>query len=83
MIATGNIEGAAKYVGGRLDGSGMRWSKERSEHVLALRCVVASGEWDQFAEAAASVHEQCDDWHIERITPNRTMTPHKALRKAA
>jgi len=83
VIGTGNIEGAAKYIGGRLDGSGMRWSKERSEHVLALRCVMASDEWNGFAAAVMTSHEARDDWPIERITPDRPMTPHKSARKAA
>ena len=83
VIASGNIEGAAKYIGARLDGSGMRWSKERSEHVLALRCVLASDEWKGFAEAVAATHEQRDDWVVERVTPATCMTPHKAARKAA
>jgi|APSaa5957512622_1039677.scaffolds.fasta_scaffold33853_1 hypothetical protein len=83
VIGTGNIEGAAKHIGARLDGSGMRWSSERSEHVLALRCVLASDEWDGFAEAVARAHEQREDWTVERVTPNRPMTPHKAARKAA
>jgi hypothetical protein len=83
VIATGNIEGAAKYIGARLDGCAMRWSTERSEHVLALRCVLASDEWDGFAEAAAAIHEQRDDWVVERVTPDKVMTPHKAARKAA
>jgi hypothetical protein len=83
VIASGNIEGAAKYIGARLDGSGMRWSKERSEHVLALRCVLASDEWKGFAEAVVAIHEQRDDWVVDRVTPATVMTPHKAARKAA
>ena len=83
IIGTGNIEGVAKFVGSRLDGSGMRWSKERAEHVLALRCVLASNEWSGFEEAAARDHESLQDWHIERVTPARAMTPHSAIRKAA
>jgi hypothetical protein len=83
VIGTGSIEGVAKYVGARLDGSGMRWSKERSEHVLALRCVMASQEWVGFAEAAAQAHEQRADWLVERVTPDKVQTPHKAAKKAA
>jgi len=83
VIGTGNIEGAAKHIGGRLDGSGMRWSKERSEHVLALRCVLASHEWAGFARHVERTHEQREEWFIERITPAKPMTPHKAARKAA
>lgn len=83
VIGTGNIEGAAKHIGGRLDGSGMRWSKERSEHILSLRCIIASGEWNAFAQAATKTHDKRDTWHVERVTPDRAMSPHNAVRKAA
>ncbi len=83
VIGTGNIEGAAKYIGRRLDGPGMRWSTERSEHVLALVCVTASDQWEGFAASVTATHERLDSWRIERITPNRPMTPHKARKKAA
>ena len=38
---TGGVEGTHKLIATRLDGCGMRWSKERAEHMLALRCVLA------------------------------------------
>ncbi|MCP5070593.1 MAG: hypothetical protein GY946_28855, partial [bacterium] len=57
VIGTGNIEGAAKYIGRRIDGPGMRWSTERSEHVLALVCVTASKEWKGFAASVMATHE--------------------------
>lgn len=48
-IATGIVEGAARYVvGERLDCSGMRWIPERAEALLQLRCIELNGEWDQF-----------------------------------
>jgi hypothetical protein len=83
VTGTGNIEGAAKSIGRRLDGSGMRWSKERAEHVLALRCVDVSDEWSGFAAAATRAHEARKDWTVQRVTPDRVMAPHKAARKAA
>jgi hypothetical protein len=44
LIATGVVEGAARYVvGERLDNSGMRWIEERAEAVLLLRCIEVSG----------------------------------------
>jgi hypothetical protein len=47
VIATGVIEGAARYViGERMDCSGMRWIAERAE--MRLRCIELNGEWDQF-----------------------------------
>ncbi|HMB03371.1 MAG TPA: hypothetical protein VKP69_06475, partial [Isosphaeraceae bacterium] len=49
VIATGVVEGAARYVvGERLDNSGMRWSEERAEAVLLLRCIEVNGDWEEF-----------------------------------
>lgn len=85
VMGTGNIEGAVRSIGARLDGPGMRWSTERSEHVLALVCVLVSHEWEGFAEAVMVNHESqtINDWRIERVTPTKPMTPHKARKKAA
>jgi hypothetical protein len=50
-IATGVVEGAARYVvGDRMDCSGMRWIPGRAEALLHLRCIELNGEWDQFYE---------------------------------
>jgi hypothetical protein len=49
VIATGVVEGAARYVAGeRLDNSGMRWIEERAEAVLLLRCIEVNGDWEEF-----------------------------------
>jgi hypothetical protein len=49
VIATGGVEGAARYVvGERLDNSGMRWIEERAEAVLLLRCIEVNGDWEAF-----------------------------------
>jgi hypothetical protein len=49
VIATGVVEGAARYVvGERLDNSGMRWIEERAEAVLLLRCIEVNGDWGDF-----------------------------------
>ena len=46
VIATGVVEGAARYVvGERLDNSGMRWIEARAELVLLLRCIEVNGDW--------------------------------------
>ena len=48
-IASGVVEGAARYViGERMDCSGMRWIPERAEALLHLRCIELNGEWDRF-----------------------------------
>jgi hypothetical protein len=49
VIATGVVEGAARYVvGERLDNSGMRWIEGRAEAVLLLRCIEVNGDWEDF-----------------------------------
>jgi hypothetical protein len=49
VIASGVVEGAARYVvGERLDNSGMRWVEARAEAVLLLRCIEVNGDWDDF-----------------------------------
>ena len=49
VIASGAVEGAARYVvGERLDNSGMRWIEERAEAVLLLRCIEVNGDWEAF-----------------------------------
>ena len=49
VIATGVVEGAARYVvGERLDNSGMRWIEKRAEAVLLLRCIEVNGDWQTF-----------------------------------
>ncbi len=48
-IASGIVEGAARYVvGERMDCSGMRWIAERGEALLRLRCIELHGDWDHF-----------------------------------
>jgi hypothetical protein len=49
VIASGIVEGAARYVvGERLDNGGMRWIEERAEAVLLLRCIEVNGDWQDF-----------------------------------
>ena len=50
-ISSGAVEGAVNYViAKRFDSSGMRWIKERAEHLLQLRCIEVNGDWDAFIE---------------------------------
>jgi len=48
-IGSGAVEGAVRnLVAMRLDGPGMRWSRQRSERVLHLRCILLNGQWQEF-----------------------------------
>lgn len=50
-IGSGAVEGAVRnLVGMRLDGPGMRWSRQRSEMVLHLRCILLNGQWQEFVD---------------------------------
>ncbi len=49
VIASGIVEGAARYVvGERMDCGGMRWIPERAEALLHLRCIELNGHWDDY-----------------------------------
>jgi hypothetical protein len=53
-IATGVIEGAIRnLVRVRLDGPGMRWSRDRAEYVLHLRCILLNHQWEDFSRFIA------------------------------
>jgi len=55
VIGTGVVEGAVRnLVGMRLDGPGMRWSRDRAEMVLHLRCIHLNGQWGAFHDYLAS-----------------------------
>lgn len=50
-ISSGAVEGAVNYViARRFDCGGMRWIKERAEHLLQLRCIEVNDDWDAFVE---------------------------------
>jgi hypothetical protein len=50
-ISSGAVEGAVNYViARRFDCGGMRWIKERAEHLLQLRCIEVNDDWDVFIE---------------------------------
>jgi hypothetical protein len=54
-IGSGIIEGAVRHlVGVRLDGPGMRWSRDRMEAVLLLRCILIDGQWEDFTRFLAA-----------------------------
>ena len=50
-IATGVIEGACRHiVKDRMERSGMKWTLEGAQSLLNLRCLRASGMWNQFQQ---------------------------------
>ena len=74
VIASGVVEGAARYVvGERLDNSGMRWIEERAEAVLLLRCIEVNGDWEAFMRWSQEQRSQ----ELERgqIVQIRSKTP--------
>ncbi len=49
VIATGQVEGAVRYlVGERFDCAGMRWTRTKAEALLHLRCIELNGDWQKF-----------------------------------
>ena len=74
VIATGVVEGAARYVvGERLDNSGMRWIEGRAEAVLLLRCIEVNGDWEAFTRWGQEQRNQ----ELERgqVVQIRSKTP--------
>ncbi|MCY4343056.1 MAG: hypothetical protein OXE83_05720 [Gammaproteobacteria bacterium] len=54
-VATGVVEGSCKsIVGNRLKHSGMRWTVEGANGIIALRCAVESNRFDDFWERCAA-----------------------------
>ncbi len=81
VIATGVVEGAARYVvGERLDNSGMRWIEARAEAVLLLRCIEVNGEWETFMRWSQERRSQ----ELERgeVVQIRSKTPIQLPRAA-
>ena len=74
VIATGVVEGAARYViGERLDNSGMRWIEERAEAVLLLRCIEVNGDWEAFMEW--SQEQRTQELERGQVVQIRSKTP--------
>jgi hypothetical protein len=81
VIASGVVEGAARYVvGERLDNSGMRWIKQRAEAVLLLRCIEVNGDWDSFWDWAQKQRSEalCNG----KVVQIRSKTPTQIPRAA-
>jgi hypothetical protein len=74
VIASGVVEGAARYVvGERLDNSGMRWIEERAEAVLLLRCIEVNGDWESFMKW--SQEQRTQELEHGQVVQIRSKTP--------
>ena len=74
VIASGMVEGAARYVvGERLDNSGMRWIEERAEAVLLLRCIEVNGDWEAFMKW--SQEQRSQELERGRVVQIRSKVP--------
>jgi len=80
-IGSGVVEGAVRHlVGVRLDGPGMRWSRDRMEAVLLLRCILINGQWEDFARFLAAKNGVT---LRAQPVPTRTHDAKPRLKKAA
>jgi hypothetical protein len=80
-IGSGVVEGAVRHlVGVRLDGPGMRWSRDRMEAVLLLRCILINEQWDDFARFLAAKNGVA---LRSQPIPTRTHDAKPNLKKAA
>ena len=74
VIASGVVEGAARYVvGERLDNSGMRWIEERAEAVLLLRCIEVNSDWEAFMKW--SQEQRSQELERGRVVQIRSKVP--------
>ena len=68
VIATGVVEGAARYVvGERLDNSGMRWIEERAEAGSLLRCIEVNGDWEAFMRWSQERYQELELGQVVQI----------------
>ena len=62
FIGSGVVEAGCKtIIGSRCKQSGMFWSRPGAEGVLALRCIRASRQWDNFWKKRANEHAARND----------------------
>jgi len=62
FIGSGVVEAGCKTViGSRCKQSGMFWSHDGAENILALRCVKSSQQWDRFWKDLANDHAAKND----------------------
>jgi hypothetical protein len=62
FIGSGVIEAGCKTaIGSRCKQSGMFWSENGAENILALRCIKLSREWENFWKSRANEHAARND----------------------
>jgi len=62
FIGSGVIEAGCKTViGARCKQSGMFWSEDGAENILALRCIKMSRTWESFWKDRANAHSARND----------------------
>jgi hypothetical protein len=85
VMGTGVVEATIKQLGARMKGAGMRWTVERAERVVALRCLqLSSGDaWARFVKRMVQAHQSVTSLHVPAISPTVQLTAHTAARKAA
>ncbi|MHC4575617.1 MAG: hypothetical protein ACYS76_16110 [Planctomycetota bacterium] len=72
-ISSGAVEGAVNYViAKRFDSNGMRWIKERAEHLLQLRCIEVNGDWDAFIQFVHDRTREQAQQHRKNLSLKRT-----------
>ena len=60
QIATGIIEGAARYlIKDRMDITGARWTTPGAQAILALRAVITNGDFEQYWQYQCATRRCC------------------------
>ncbi|MCY4027401.1 MAG: ISKra4 family transposase, partial [Acidobacteria bacterium] len=53
-VSSGVVEAGCKQIGARLKRAGMRWTVAGANAILALRCCILSGRFEDFWERRAA-----------------------------
>jgi hypothetical protein len=71
VIGSGQVEGAVRYlVGERFDCAGMRWTQQKAEALLHLRCIELNGDWHKFEAwfQGKTLHRLDHDHRVKVLT---------------
>ena len=53
-VSSGGVEAGCKQIGARLKRAGMRWTVAGANAIIALRCCILSGRFEDFWERRAA-----------------------------